>query len=67
MRDGVQPALYRAELACTGEDPWWTYAYSTMFDSVRQQCWSSVSGEVEQLTGRRPASVRQVLGEHPSP
>jgi NAD(P)H dehydrogenase (quinone) len=45
-----------------GEDPWWTYAYSTMFASVREDRWSTVSGEVLRLTGRVPSSVADVMG-----
>ena len=60
---GLTPAEYRAEMARGGEDLWWQYAYSTMFDSIRQQRWSQVSGEVLRLTGRPPASVREVLSQ----
>jgi len=49
------------ELARSGEDPWWTYAYSTMFASVREDRWGTVSGEVLGLTGRAPSSVVEVL------
>ena len=49
------------ELARAGEDPWWTYAYSTMFASVRQDRWAAVSDEVLQLTGRTPVSVADAL------
>jgi NAD(P)H dehydrogenase (quinone) len=48
-------------LAGSGEDPWWTYAYSTMFASVREDRWGAVSGEVLGLTGRAPSSVAEVL------
>jgi NAD(P)H dehydrogenase (quinone) len=48
-------------LAGSGEDPWWTYAYSTMFASVREDRWGAVSGEVLELTGRAPSSVAEVL------
>jgi NAD(P)H dehydrogenase (quinone) len=58
---GLTPAGYRVEMARAGEEPWWQYAYSTMFDSVRQQRWSAVSGEVLRLTGRSPASARDVF------
>lgn len=49
------------ELAGSGEDPWWTYAYSTMFASVRAGRWGTVSGEVLRLTGSAPSSVAEVL------
>ncbi|MDR7380624.1 NmrA family NAD(P)-binding protein [Promicromonospora iranensis] len=50
------------ELAGSGEDPWWTYAYSSMFASVREGRWAAVSGEVFRLTGRVPLSVADVVG-----
>jgi len=52
---------YSRELANTGEDPWWVYAYASMFASIREQRWASVSGQVTELTGRHPATVRKVL------
>jgi NAD(P)H dehydrogenase (quinone) len=52
---------YVADLAAAGEDPWWIYAYSTMFDSVREQRWSAVSDEVARLTGEPAATVRAVV------
>jgi NAD(P)H dehydrogenase (quinone) len=59
--------LSRAEqvrqLAQAGEDPWWIYAYSTMFDSIREQRWESVSGEFERLTGHPPRLFREVLAD----
>jgi NAD(P)H dehydrogenase (quinone) len=59
----VTPADFQIELARGGEEAWWCYAYSTMFDSVREQRWAGVSGEVFRLTGRPPASVQDVLGQ----
>lgn len=47
--------------AQAGEDPWWTYAFKTMFDSVREQRWATVSGDVHRLTGRAPASAAALL------
>jgi NAD(P)H dehydrogenase (quinone) len=60
---GLTPAQYRVGLARAGEDPWWQYAYSTMFDSIRLQRWSSVSEEVLSLTGRFPAPLGEVLSQ----
>jgi NAD(P)H dehydrogenase (quinone) len=60
----LTPAEHCVEMAHAGEAPWWLYAFSTMFDSVRQQRWAAVSGEVARLTGRPPASVREVLAQH---
>jgi NAD(P)H dehydrogenase (quinone) len=57
----LPPAEYRAEIARAGEDAWWEYAYSTMFESVREQRWSAVSDDVLELTRRAPTSVRELL------
>jgi NAD(P)H dehydrogenase (quinone) len=57
----LTPAEFSIEMARAGEDPWWMYAFSSMFDSVREQRWATVSDEVSLLTGRPPLSVREVL------
>jgi NAD(P)H dehydrogenase (quinone) len=57
----LEPAEYRVELAQDGEEPWWEYAYASMFASVREQRWACVSDEVSRLTGRGPTTVREVL------
>lgn len=48
--EDVSPAEFRAWLASQGEDAWWEYAYATMFDSVRQHRWETVTDEVRRLT-----------------
>jgi NAD(P)H dehydrogenase (quinone) len=48
-------------MAVAGEDPWWMYAYSTMFASIREQRWAAVSDEVRRLTGCSPVPVRETL------
>ena len=58
---GITPAEHCAEMAIGGEDPWWMYAYSTMFASIREQRWAAVSDEVRRLTGCSPAPVRKTL------
>ena len=60
----LTPAEYRIETARAGEDPWWEYAYTTMFDSVREQRWAAVSDQVLRLTGRPPMPLRTVLAHH---
>lgn len=40
------------EMAQAGMDPWWMYAYSTMFQSIREQRWSHVSDHLLKLTGK---------------
>lgn len=57
----IPPEVLAEELARSGEDPWWTYAYSSMFASVREDRWSGVSDEVLRLTGRSPLSVADVV------
>jgi NAD(P)H dehydrogenase (quinone) len=60
----VTPAEHCIEMAQAGEAPWWLYAYSTMFDSIREQRWARVTDEVLRLTGRQPRSVADVLADH---
>lgn len=57
----LAPAEYCIEVARAGESAWWLYAFSTMFDSVREQRWASVSDEVSRITGGAPTSLRSVL------
>ncbi len=55
------PAGFAAALLRLGEEPWWTYAYTSMFESIRQGRWAATSGAVAELTGREPLSLRDVL------
>jgi NAD(P)H dehydrogenase (quinone) len=57
----VSPAEFTAELASEGEEPWWTYAFASMFASVREGRWASTSEEVHRLTGRAPLALADVL------
>ena len=41
------------------ETPWWAYAYTGMFGSIREQRWAVVSDAVPLLTGR-PAAAAQL-------
>jgi NAD(P)H dehydrogenase (quinone) len=50
----IAPSEHCAEMAIAGEDPWWMYAYSTMFASIREQRWAAVSDEIHRLTGCSP-------------
>lgn len=63
----VGPREFAAGLVRAGEDPWWVYAYATMFDSIRQQRWEAVTGEVRALIGRPPASLTEVLDRSATP
>ena len=55
------PAEFAGTLLRLGEKPWWIYAYSTMFDSIRERRWEATSDAVTDLTGRPPVSLPQVL------
>jgi len=57
----ITPAELVTDLAAGGEDPWWIYAYSSMFASIRDQRWAAVSEDTERLTGRPPAPVQAIL------
>ena len=60
----ITPAELVADLAADGEDPWWIYAYSSMFASIRDHRWAAVSTDTERLTGRPPTPVRTILARH---
>ncbi|MFJ8582234.1 NmrA family NAD(P)-binding protein [Micromonospora sp. NPDC093277] len=55
------PAAFAGGLLRHGEEPWWTYAYASMFESIRQGRWAATSDAVAELTGREPASLQDVL------
>ena len=60
----ITPAELVADLAADGEDPWWIYAYSSMFASIRDHRWAAVSADTERLTGVPPTPVRTILARH---
>jgi NAD(P)H dehydrogenase (quinone) len=60
----IAPGEHCVEMAAAGEDPWWMYAYSTMFASIRDQRWAAVSGEIHRLTGHAPTPVRTALARY---
>ena len=60
----ITPAELVADLAADGEDPWWIYAYSSMFASIREHRWAAVSADTERLTGHPPTPVRTILARH---
>ena len=47
----VSEAEFAAHLAGR-ETPWWSYAYTSMFGSIRAQRWDIVTDAVERLTGQ---------------
>lgn len=57
----VPPERFALDLTCDGMDPWWTYAFVSMFESIRQRRWETVSGEVEALTGRPAMPLSAIL------
>jgi NAD(P)H dehydrogenase (quinone) len=61
------PAEFAGMLLRLGEGPWWTYAYTSMFESIRQGRWETMSDTVAELTGRPPASLPQVLDRGKQP
>ena len=60
------PAKFATALLRGGEEPWWTYAYTSMFDAIRQHRWESTSDAVTELTGRAPVALSHVLGQGPA-
>jgi len=56
----IGAAEHIMQLATT-EDPWWLYAYTSMFASVREQRWERVTAEVQRLTGQAPLTLSDVL------
>jgi NAD(P)H dehydrogenase (quinone) len=57
----MTPEEHRIDMARAGEEPWWAYAYSTMFDSIREQRWATVSDQIVRITGTAATSVADVL------
>jgi len=49
------------EMAQAGIDPWWMYAYSSMFQAIREQRWSLVSPDLTKLTGDSPKAFSLIL------
>jgi len=58
----IEAAEHIVQLATT-EDPWWLYAYTSMFASVREHRWERVTDEVQHLTGRAPVGLADLLDE----
>lgn len=47
----ISEAEFAAALTLRGEEPWWVYAYTTMFAAIREKRWETVSGEATRLLG----------------
>lgn len=54
------PQQHMAELAGR-EEPWWVYAYTSMFASIREHRWELVTNEVEDLLARPPTGFSETL------
>jgi NAD(P)H dehydrogenase (quinone) len=48
-------------LLSQGEEPWWTYAYTSMFAAIAQQRWAGVSHSVHELTGHPAVPLAEAL------
>ena len=57
----VTPQQHLIEMAQDGIDPWWMYAYSSMFQAIREQRWSLVSNDFNQQVGRSPETFGAIL------
>ena len=60
----ITPGEHCIQMAAAAEDPWWMYAYSSMFASIREQRWAVVSREVHCLTGRTPTAVQTAFARY---
>ncbi|MFH8491983.1 NAD(P)H-binding protein [Streptomyces longisporoflavus] len=58
---GIPPETFHTQTAATGLDPWWGYAFSSLFASVREQRWDRVCDHYTRLTGRLPLASHNVL------
>jgi NAD(P)H dehydrogenase (quinone) len=52
---------FRHRLIETGTDPWWSYAFTSIFESIDQGRFARVTPDFTALTGRTPQSFEAVL------
>ncbi|EST30518.1 hypothetical protein N566_21175 [Streptomycetaceae bacterium MP113-05] len=61
----IAPDEFTSQLLRQGVGPWWAYAFTSMFASVREHRFGVTTGDVVALTGRAPVefstSVERVL------
>jgi NAD(P)H dehydrogenase (quinone) len=57
----IEAAEHIQDMATT-EDPWWLYAYASMFASIREHRWDRATAEVQHLTGQAARPWTEVLG-----
>ena len=56
----ISATAHFAQLVAS-EEPWWAYAYTSLFASIREQRWDRVTNEVERLTGRPARPFSEIL------
>ena len=52
---------FRHRLIESGTDPWWSYAFTSMFESISQGRFAGVTPDFIAITGRAPRSFEAVL------
>lgn len=57
---------FRHRLIQTGTDPWWSYAFTSMFEAIDQSRFAAVTTDFTDLTGRVAESFEAVLRREPS-
>jgi NAD(P)H dehydrogenase (quinone) len=57
----LTPGDFQRKLAADDLDPWWCYAFSSMFASVRDHRWEQVTDEVSRLTHRQPQALSDLI------
>jgi NAD(P)H dehydrogenase (quinone) len=62
----ITPDEFRHRLIETGTDPWWSYAFSSLFESIDQGRFAEVTPDVSAITGRMPQPFEAVLRSGPA-
>ncbi len=57
----ITPDEFRHRLIETGTDPWWSYAFTSMFESIDQGRFAEVTPDLTAVIGRMPDSFEDVL------
>jgi NAD(P)H dehydrogenase (quinone) len=57
---------FRHRLIETGTDPWWSYAFTSLFESIDQGRFAEVTPDLTAIIGRVPASFETVLRSRPT-